>query len=427
MIDKDKILLFEKLIRSPTFLALEYAKENNYSLAANGCLYKNNKVGFLSALMEQQFNLRNVYKKAMITAEKEYEKTGDDAAKSLSVSLYNAQWAKKIQMNSAYGALANEYFRWYDADNAEAVTKSGQLIIQWVANDVNKYLRKLFKTEKDFVIAADTDSIYLRLDDLVEAVGLSDADRTEAVKFIDKVCKEKIQAVLDKSFEEVAVYTNAFANRMIMKREAIADKGIWRAKKNYIMRVWNSEGIWYDEPKMKMMGIEAVKSSTPAVCRKKLKETLEMMLDSSEEATRDYINKFREEFNKLPFDEVAFPRSVKEIDKWKDSASGYKLGTPVHVKASLIYNQALKKAKLTNKYSLIYETDKIRWAYLKMPNPLIDTVIAVPDFLPRELNLERYIDYDVQFEKTFLEPMKTFFSAAGWEYEKTATLDDFFD
>lgn len=397
------------------------------AVAGNGCCYRKTKKGFLAALMERQFSLRNVFKSKMIEAEKDYQKTKNPASNSLAVSLYNAQWAKKIQMNSAYGALANEWFRWYDSDNAEAVTKSGQMVIQWVARDVNQYFRKIFKTDKDFVIAADTDSIYLRLDDLVESVGLGNADKKEVVEFLDKVSKEKIQPVLNKSFQKLAEHTNAYENKMVMKREAIADKGIWRAKKNYIMRVWNSEGVWYKEPKLKMTGIEAVKSSTPSVCREKIKETLLMMLDHTEDEVRDFTKEFGEEFKKLPFDEIAFPRSVKEINKWVDPSRGYKLGTPIHVKASLSYNNMLKKAKLTKKYPLIHEADKIKFAYLKTPNPTKGEVFAVPSFLPEELDLETFIDYDTQFDKSFVEPVKTFFNAAGWQYEKISTLESFFD
>jgi DNA polymerase elongation subunit (family B) len=335
---------------------------------------------------------------------------------------HNFQLAKKIQLNSAYGALANQYFRWYDSDHAEAITLSGQLSIRWIAEKVNAYLNKIMKTDADYILAIDTDSIYVNFGPMVRQL-----KPKQPIDFLDKLAKEKIEPFMKKAYDELAQNMNAYDNKMFMKREAIADKAIWRAKKNYIAHVWDNEGVRYKEPELKMMGIEAVRSSTPNVCREKIKETIKLIMTTDEETTRDFILKFKEEYKSLPFEDIASPRSVKKLSKYYDAASLYALGTPVHAKASIIYNDLLKKHKLTRKYSPVYDMDKVKWAYLKVPNPIQQEVIAAPAVLPREFGLDKYIDYDLMFEKTFLEPVKSILDVIGWEVEKTSTLAAFFE
>ena len=406
----------------------DYLRKTNSSMAANLCLYSKEKQGFLSALMERMYEDRVVYKKQMIEVKKKYEKTKDANLLKEIARLDNMQMAKKIQLNSAYGALGNKWFRWYDINHAEAITMSGQLSIRWIEGKLNEYLNKTLKTkDKDYVIASDTDSVYVTLDDLVTNVYTSPTDDREVVKFLDKVCREKLEPFIDKSYQELADNMNAYAQKMQMKRENIANKGIWKAKKMYILNVWNSEGVQYDYPKLKMMGIEAVRSSTPSSCRDNIKKSLDIIMNEDEAALHRFIDRFRIEFKGLPFDEVAFPRGVKDIEKWSTgNTSLYDKGTPIHVKGAIVFNYLLKSKHLTHKYEDITSGEKIKFCYMKKPNPYNIAVLSCSNGLPKELGLDPFIDYDTQFEKAYLDPIKSIISTIGWHTEKRATLEEWF-
>lgn len=348
---------------------------------------------------------------------------------SFDISKYhNFQLTKKIQLNSAYGAMGNQYFRFFDIRLAEAVTLSGQLVIQWIANEINKYLNGLLKTEgNDFVIAIDTDSIYLNLKDLVDAVykdKLPD-DKSKVVDFLDKVANEKIQAVIDKSCKELKDYLNARSQKMQMKRESIADKAIWTAKKRYILNVYDVEGVRYETPKLKLQGIEAVKSSTPEVCRQKIKDAIKIILTKSQKDLHEYIDKFKTEFKSLSPEQIAFPRGCNGLSTYSDVSTIYKKATPIHVRGALLYNRIIKDKKLDKKYPSINEGDKIKFIYLKEPNPIQENVITMTEEgLPTELNLHKYIDHELQFEKTFLDPLKIILDSINWSTKKQMSFDD---
>jgi DNA polymerase elongation subunit (family B) len=398
-----------------------------YSHTANGMMFRKDKQGFLSELMQRFYDDRVIYKNKMIEAKQLYEKTKDKKYEKQISMYHNMQMAKKIQLNSAYGALANRFFRWYSRDLAESITSSGQLSIRWMEKNVNIMLNRIMKTEKfDYVIACDTDSMYLNLGPLVEKVGITGTD-AEIARVLDRYCEEKLEPFIDQHYQNLATYMNAYDQKMKMKRECIANKGIWTAKKRYILNVYNQEGVEYKEPKLKIQGLEAVRSSTPQVVRKKIKDTIEVIMNKDEAATIEFIAEFKDAFRKLPFVDVAFPRGLNGLNKYRDSVSIYKKGTPIQVKGALIYNHLLKKNGLGNKYQPLSEGDKIKFAYLKEPNPAHDSVIAASDELPPQLGLDKYIDHDMQFEKTFLEPIKTITDIIGWEVEKKSTLSDLFD
>ena len=406
--------------------------KQGYALTSNGCLWDKDFRGFLPQLMEQKYNDRTRYKKKMIEAKQAYEKNSSyELTKQISKN-NNMQMAKKIQLNSAYGALSNEYFRYFNRDFAEAITMSGQLSIRWMEKKVNDFLNNKFGTSKvDYVLACDTDSMYITLDKLVhqaidDGTLAPTSNCDDKVDFLDNYCREVLEPYIDQGYQELADYMDAYEQKMFMKRENIADKAVWTAKKRYIMNVYDSEGVRYSQPQLKMMGIEAVKSSTPSACRTKIKEALRILMDRDETSVQKFIADFREEFKTLPFEDISFPRSVKNMEKYHDGAAIYAKGCPIHVKGALIYNKMLKDKNLDNKYSLIYDGDKIKFAYLNLPNPARDTVIAISDVLPRELDMERYIDYNTQFEKSFVEPLKTILHAIGWSVEKRATIEDFF-
>ncbi len=404
-------------------------REKNYTITPKGALFTKDRVGFLAELMETMYNDRSAWKKRMIEAKKKYEQTPTRELENEIARCNNMQMAKKIQLNSAYGALGNVFFRWYQRDLAEAITTSGQLSIRWMEKNINQYLNKLFKTDnEDYVIACDTDSMYIRLQRLVDQVFDKDADVNKVVKFLDDVCEKKLQPFIDNTFNDLGEYMMVMKQKMVMKREAIANKGIWTGKKHYILNVFNNEGVSYTQPKLKMQGIEAVRSSTPSVCRRNFKNALDVIMNHDEKAIHKFVSDFKHEYMLLPFEDIAFPRSVKDLNKYKDSASIYRKSTPIHVKGSLIYNSLLKEKKLETKYQTIKDGDKIKFIYLKAPNPARDTVISCPSTLPKEFSIEPYIDYDLQFEKSFLDPIKGILDAIGWHItERRATLEQFFE
>ncbi len=410
------------------FLNQEVEITEDYATCANGAQYRRDVRGFLPELMDKMYGDRVVFKKKMIQAKKDYEKTPSKALEKEIARCNNIQMAKKISLNSAYGAIGNQYFRYYKLANAEAITLSGQVSIRWIENKMNAHLNKILKTEEvDYVIASDTDSIYLNLGPLVEAVYAGREKTNESVvTFLNKVCETQFEPFIESSYEELARYVNAYDQKMFMKRENIADRGIWTAKKRYILNVWDSEGVRYEEPKLKMMGIEAVKSSTPAPCRQMIKDALKLMMSGTEDDVINYIDKCRKDFNSLPPEDIAFPRSVSDVQKYKSNSTIYSKGTPIHVRGALLFNHYIKENKLTNKYSLIQNGEKIKFCYLKKPNIIHENIISFIQEFPKELNLDKYLDYDLQFEKSFLEPLKIILDSIGWEVEKTNTLESFF-
>ena len=407
-------------------LTFELYKDS--AVCANGAMYRKDVRGFLPELMEKIYKDRTIYKKKMLVAKQDYEKTPTKALEKEIARCNNIQMARKIQLNSAYGAIGNQYFRYYKLANAEAITLSGQVSIRWIENKMNGFLNKILKTEEvDYVIASDTDSIYLNMGPLVDKfLSHKSDDKTKVVELLDKICEDKLEPFIEHSYKELADYVAAYDQKMIMKRENIAERGIWTAKKRYILNVWNSEGVQYSEPKLKMMGIEAVKSSTPAPCRTMIKDGLKLMMNGTEEEVIDFIDKCRNDFKALPPEQIAFPRSVSDVVKYRSYSDIYSKGTPIHCRGALLFNHYIKEKKLDNKYSLITNGEKIKFVYLKKPNIIHENVISFIQDFPHELGLDKYIDYDLQFEKSFVEPLKAILDAIGWNVEKTVNLELFF-
>ena len=408
---------------------LSKLKDNNIAIAANGTMYKTDKQGFLPEMLEKEYNDRVKYKKLMIQAQQEYQQTKNKKLLNDIAKYHIIQFSKKISLNSAYGAIGNQYFRYYDHREAEAITTSGQLAIRWIENKMNAYLNHLLKTkDKDYIIASDTDSIYINMSGLVKRLG-DNLDKTKVVKALDKFCEEKVEPYIDTCYAELAEYMNAYQQKMFMKREVIADKGIWTAKKRYILNVHNSEGVQYAEPQLKIMGIEAVKSSTPAVCRSKIKQALNIIMSQSEKELRTFVNDFRQEFEHMPAEKIAFPRSVKGLKKYMDSNSIFRKSTPMHVKGSLIYNHILHEKKLLTRFQEIQEGDKIKYVLLRKPNTHQTNVISFLTKLPPQFNFHSVIDYETQFQKSFFEPLKFILEAINWKVDASGmnTIESFFE
>jgi len=406
---------------------IDFQLHKDSAVCANGAMFRTDIRGFLPELMEKIYTERTIYKKKMLAAKQKYEDTKDPKLVKDIATFNNIQMARKIQLNSAYGAIGNEYFRYYKLENAEAITLSGQVSIRWIEDRLNNYLNKLLKTDDDYVIAVDTDSVYLNLGPLVETIYQGREKTSEdVISFLDKVSQTKLEPYIESSYQKLASYVNAYEQKMIMKRENIADRGIWTAKKRYILNVWDSEGVRYAEPKLKMMGIEAVKSSTPAPCRQMIKDVLKLIMTKTEDDVINFIEKCRTKFQSLPPEDISFPRTVSNVKKYRSVNAIYEKGTPIHARGALLFNHYVKKNNLTQKYSLINNGEKIKFCYLKRPNPIQENVISFIQQFPEELNLDKYIDYDLQFNKSFLEPLKIILDSIGWQAERTANLESFF-
>lgn len=401
------------------------------TITPNGQFFKTTKQGFLAEIMQSMYNDRVVYKKKMIEAQKEKEACTDPEKKKeieARISRFkNLQLAKKVCLNSAYGAMGNEHFRFFDVRIAEGVTSAGQLSIRWVENKLNETLNAVMKTANvDYVLASDTDSVYLNLGPMVKSFYKGPSDTAAIIKWMDKLCATKINAVVEETYKELAAYVHAYEQKMRMKRESLVDKAIWTAKKRYILNVWDSEGVAYKEPDLKIQGLEAIKSSTPKACRDKIKDALKIIIKGTERELQEYIEKFHQEFKTLPIADIAFPRGINGLLEYRDANTVYRKSTPIHVKGALLYNHFIKKYGLESDYEIIRDGDKIKFIHLKMPNIFGDPVISFVNRVPKEFHLENYVDYETQFEKSFVEPLSIILSCIGWSAVKSSTLEDFF-
>ena len=399
------------------------------TMAANGACFDKSRQGILPNIIVKYYDERRLLKKQMLDKKNELEhidksdKQGVYNIERDITQLENQQMAIKLLLNSLYGACGNKYFRYFSMPMAEGITTSGQLAIKWAERAINEYMNKILSTKnKDYVIAIDTDSVYLNMGDLV-----SKFNPTNPVDFLDMVCRDKIEPVISKAYDELFHKMNCYTNRMEMSREVIADRGIWTAKKRYILNVYDNEGVRYSEPKLKIMGIEAIKSSTPEEVRTALKELFTVIINGSEKDTQSAIYQFKKYFSTLDPESVSSPRGVSELDKWSGSGGViYNKGTPIHVRGALLYNHYIKDKGIDKKYRNIKPGDKVKFCYLKTPNPIRENTIAFPDYLPPELQLHKYIDYDTQFDKTFLSPIEPILKAVGWNAKDTQSLEDFF-
>lgn len=414
----------------------EYLKSKNLTMTPNGQFFRTDKEGFMSVITRKMFTDRQMYKKNMINAQKEYEKEKDEARRAVlqnDISRFkNLQLSKKVCLNSLYGSCGTPYFRFYDLRIAMAITLSGQLSIKWIEGKINTYLNDILKTEKkDYVIASDTDSIYLCLNELVDKTikekNITIDDR-EVIKFLDRVCETKIQPFIDASYKRLSVLTNAYDQKMIMKREALCNKGIWTAKKRYILNVFNQEGVEYETPEIKVMGLEVKKSSTPNFFKEKMEKCIEIVINKTEGDLIEYIAQVRKDMEKEPPSNIAFPRGLNNLKKYSNSGDIlFKDKCPIHVRGAIIYNHLIQANKLEKKYEMIKEGEKVKFIYLRLPNPAKNSnIISFPSIIPEELDLIRYIDHEKQFQTAFVEPFKTITDKIGWRTERTASLLDFF-
>jgi DNA polymerase elongation subunit (family B) len=414
----------ERLLDKTDDLAI--LKTDGVCMTANGALFRNDKQGVFPEIVQKLFDDRKKYKKQMLEAQSQYELTKQPFHQNQIAKFNNFQMARKIQMNSLYGAWANEYFRFYDDRIAEAITMTGQYIIQVVGRELNAWLNKVCGTkDADYSFYSDTDSCYVTMSTLVNKF-YKDQSKEKVLSILNKICEEKIEEVLNRACEGLAEFTNAYEQKIFFKREVIADRGIWVAKKRYALNVLDSEGVTYAEPKLKVMGLEIVRSSTPEVVRVGLKQAIKLALTADEATLQDFILQAEKDFKQQTPEAIAFPRGVKGLDEYADLSKIYRKATPMHVRASLLYNHYLKVKGLQKKYELIREGDKIKFIYLRLPNPISENCIAFVGSIPKEFDVLSYIDYDVMFQKAFLEPLSTMLAGLGWSTKPQASLADLF-
>jgi DNA polymerase elongation subunit (family B) len=395
-------------------------------MTANGQCFTRDKKGIFPELIDFYFTSRQIAKKEMLAAQSKYEETKDKKYLNLISSLNSKQMAAKILMNSLYGALGNVHFRFYDIRIAEGITMTGQLLIRSVAKKLNEFVNKESgTTDVDYSFYSDTDSTYITLGALVDK-NLKDKTKSEIVDVLNKYCATQIEPTIDAACESLSEYLNVYQRKIKFKREIIADRGIWIAKKRYAVNVYNSEGVAYDPPKLKVLGMEIVRSSTPAPVRKALKEAVSIALTKDEMTLRQFVADLEATWHSLDPEDIAFPRGVNGIKDYADSNSIFKKATPIHVRGALIYNHLVTSKGLEKKYQLIQEGDKIKFLYLREPNPLGTHVITFAGEVPPEFKIREYIDYDKMFEKSFLEPLNSLLSCIGWQVKETASLEGLF-
>ena len=397
----------------------------NTALAVGGTRFSTKKLGILPAIIQEIYDDRVKFKQAQLKAEQELELTATKSEvygleKRIAIAK-NQQMALKILLNSLYGAMGNKWFRYFDMRIAEGITLTGQATIRWAENHLNDYLNTALGTKKDYVVAIDTDSVYVTLNEFVERLGPNNP-----IDFLDKMCSGALEGALSKCYDELYTTLGGIENKMVMGREVIANRGIWTAKKRYILNVHDNEGVRYAKPKLKIMGIEAIKSSTPAICRQALKDIFKRIIDTDQETVQSDIANFRLAFKQASAEEVSFPRGVNNLNKWTDKESIYKKGTPIHIRGAILHNNMVTTQKLGRSIQKITSGDKVKFTYLVKPNPIKENVIAFVDYLPRQFKLEQYIDYNLQFEKTFLGAIEPVLDAVGWTSEKQVSLEDFF-
>lgn len=407
-------------------IANEYTFDTDDAVAANGQTFTRKKQGLFPNIVQKFFDDRQRYKKLMITAKQDFEATKDPKYKNLISKYDNFQMARKIQLNSLYGAMANEYFRYYDDRIAEGITLSGQYIIRKTAEALDEFLNEVLKTDGVmYSFYTDTDSCYITLKSLVDKY-YAELGRDKIVEILDKIGDEQIEPCIAKAMTHLANYTNAFEEKIFFKREAIADNCLWVAKKRYAMNVLDNEGVRYETPDLKVLGLEIVRSSTPGPVRKSLKEAMRICLTKDEQALQEFVKETKTAFLNMAPEAIAFPRGANNLQKYSDPAEIYGKGSPMQVRGALLYNHHLKKNNLESKYEVIQEGDKIKYIHLKEPNIIRENVIGFISKIPIELNLHQYIDYELMFQKAFLEPLDTIVKTLSWEVEKQDTLEDLF-
>ena len=405
--------------RVKKFLSKEKFKApKGLSVCGSGYAFSNEIEGVIPRLMRRLYDERRTVKQKMLQKQREGK---DDSLENL------RQYVLKILLNSGYGAFVNKYFRWYDQRIGKSITLSGQLVIQIAEREINNWMNKVLQTENvDYIIAIDTDSNYLNCQPLVDKF-FANKSKDEVVDILDRIAKEQVQKVLEAGWEDTKEYMNAYSQKMVMEREAIASSAFWTAKKRYAMCVWDMEGVRMppDKPKLKIQGLDAIRSSTPQSCRQALLDMIRLTLLQDEKTVQQYIADFKAKFVNMQFEDIAFPRTMNNISKMT-LANGFGKGTPPHIRGAIQFNRLLKKYGLEKDWETMKDGEKGKFIYLREPNNIGTNVLSFNHTVPKEFDFVKYIDFEKQFAKAIIEPMEIILNPIGWTPEKQNTLEDFF-
>jgi DNA polymerase elongation subunit (family B) len=414
-------------ILDKTFDSSEYT---GFSISPSATLYDNSISGMMPDLMKKYYSERKVYKKKQQQAEADYIHTPSQELQNKISTYKNIQMAKKIAMNSAYGVMGCRFFRYYDLDNANAITSMGQVAIRWVSNHLNDYLNTVLKTDGvDRIITNDTDSLFMNLNDLViKRYGTERPDYTTVTNFLDLFSEKYIAPFIRDCYDDLGKYLNVKNQCLSMVRDVITINFLIKGKKRYIAQVTDCEGLRYPEPKLKFVGIEVVRSSTPRFFRDKLKESCKIIMTGDNTQLLNYISDIRNEMTTVPTNLISFGTGVSDAVKYADSniKCGYIKGTPIGCRAAIIYNKYVVDNKLESKYPLITSGDKIKYVYLTMPNIFKENVLGYIGEIPNSSKVVKYLDYDLMLEKAFVNPLSELLDIVGWKIKEIATLESFF-
>lgn len=409
----------------------ELLQKYNYSMSPNGVFYTKSYYGILPTLNKKVYTDRKYHKKQMKKFEIEAE-----AIKSQDINAYNElismagrsdtlQYTKKIQINAMYGAVGNAHSMFANSDMASGITSYGRLNIKMTTNYVISEINKMSPDFNVYIIQQDTDSMYISLDSVVSAWDKTntktDAEKTE---FCDQFIKRFIQPKINESSSKIAYWFNAYEDSLEMDREVIADVMISTGKKRYTARILDNEGVRLTTPKKKIVGLEIKRSSTPGDVRKTLDGVLDLLFEGDNNKLIDYIEAYRKTHTTNSIDSISIPSGVSDIDKYDQITKS----VPMHVRASKVMNDLIKRMNKESDYPLVVNGDKVKYVFLKEPNIIKSDVIAFKD--PRmleEFKLMKYIDYNRLFERTFINPVETLTNAIGWKLDSgSAAMMDLF-
>lgn len=475
--DRGRFAWLERL--SNKEIDLSFLKKYNLTFAPSGEFFETGKTSFLSYLMKDNYDKRKIVKKCQLRYEQEliwmqgqldgksfseittleqiennrtlneldskFFYNHEDSIEVVKNKIFitsneiarteSLQMALKILLNSGYGALGNEYSRYFDLRIAESITLGGQANIVYIANKINDEVNKLNKTDIDNRIYGDTDSVYISF---VETVNIytekfkqkygKEPTKTEICDWLDNCISSHFEPYIERVYTEFGEYQNTPVQAMKMAREVISDESVFIRKKGYIMNVLDNEGVRYsaDKPKVKVTGMDAIRSSTPEVCRHKLKEAYKVMLFGEESSLQEFISEFKKEHRKLSAHQIAKNSSANNLLKYtcEDGNIAIK-GTPAAVKGALYYNDYSTRI-LGNEFEPILEGEKVKYLCLKEPNLLRNKAVSFPVFLDKKLGLDEDIDYEKMFNDTFIKPLEPVMGILGWTAEPVGTLEDMF-
>ena len=390
-----------------------YLEKNSYSIAANGVVYNTTINGFLPSILRKWFDERVEFK----NLKKQYEKQGDDAK----AEYYDRmQLVTKILLNSFYGVLGTPGFRFFDPDNAVAITSTGQQLIKFTADIGNQYYKKELGVDKDYCIYTDTDSTFFSSLPLIEK-RYPDFDIKDEAWMAKKTIEiaGEVQSFINTAYNMYAVkFHNVSTHRFDIKQEFVAKAGLWIAKKRYAQWLINQEG--HTISRLDVKGLDVVRSSFPPAFRKFMAEVLEDILnDISKESLDEKILNFKESIKHRELLEIMFPVGVKQISKFKPKKSAPfsppAKGTPVHVKSAINYNDMLQFHGIKNIREIL-DGEKIKWTYVKPNSMNLETMAmkghddpdVVIDFI------KKYIDHDKIFKSSFENKLNDFYDAMNW-------------